>query len=511
MTPAKVNVLWTFFSYGGNSGMPMCLPQIRRWWAKTYYETQTDERVGVVGEMDLQDTPIPMCRNKAIKAAIDGGFDFLGMIDSDNVVDLYLDKDPSAKPFWKSSFDFAYRRLTQKQLPTVIAAPYCGPNPDPVLGGESMPYVFKWLNNSSDQVGFAGAKLQMYDRDEAARMQGIAPAAALPTGVILFATKIFECLPPPYFDYEYTDKHNSQKASTEDVYCTRNLALAGAKKWGTNVVFANWDSWAGHGKPVMVGKPTVLTTDMVGETFAEAVKNDYKPDQRIQWVNPEAPVRVPDETESTDVINPAVMEANDDWSSPEPEEEPAFGDRVMPLTIGDRRIDANETVVNETDRNALQDFLGVWNPSGQLKRALYFGEPDPAVLGMLKLACHGGEVYCVVPNARREGVWEHAIESLGDWIDTTIKFVRKDAGGWSDDEVDLVVIQHAGAAPENIEAALCLINEAGIVVGTTNGHGSTAELTEWVESAGYSIHKHTESSLWSVFARSDSRLSGLMT
>ncbi len=261
----------------------------------------------------------------------------------------------------------------------------------------------------------------------------------------------------------------------------------------------------------MVGKPTVLTTDMVGETFAEAVKNDYKPDQRIQWVNPEAPVRVPDETESTDVINPAVMEANDDWSSPEPEEEPAFGDRVMPLTIGDRRIDANETVVNETDRNALQDFLGVWNPSGQLKRALYFGEPDPAVLGMLKLACHGGEVYCVVPDARREGVWEHAIESLGDWIDTTIKFVRKDAGGWSDDEVDLVVIQHAGAAPENIEAALCLINEAGIVVGTTNGHGSTAELTEWVESAGYSIHKHTESSLWSVFARSDSRLSGLMT
>jgi len=288
MTPAKLDLCVVFFSYGGNGGTAQCLPHLRRWWAAQFHALAGDPRIGRISEADLSDTPITMTRNRALRLAKESKADLLLMIDSDNVPDLYVGKDPGAKPFLASSIDFAYQRLL-RGVPTMIAAPYCGPPPHPTEGGYENVYVFAWENAESDVPGFAGSKVIFYDRDRAALMTGIAPAAALPTGVMLLTTNILDALPPPYFRYEWTDKWESEKASTEDVYFSRNIAMAGIKRWGENVVFCNWDSWAGHYKPKCVGKPTVLRVEQVADVFAEAVRNNYNVGDKILWLDPERP------------------------------------------------------------------------------------------------------------------------------------------------------------------------------------------------------------------------------
>ncbi len=286
MTPAKVDVLVGQFCYSSNGGYSAILPQIGDWWAKVYHEMCLDERIGNIGKVNLSDTPLTLTRNALLRKAVVGRYDLILMVDSDNEPDLYVDKGVSAKPFWQSTFDFAYRRLTQG-LPSCVGAPYCGPPPHPVSGGCENVYVFKWLNWMSAEDGYGGAEIAAYDRNEAALMTGIAPAAALPTGLLLMTTNALECIKPPYFRYEWKDHWEAEKASTEDVYFTRNLAMAGRMKWGTPIVFANWDAWAGHHKPKCVGKPIVLRLEQVCETFAEAVRNNYGAADKMVYVNPE--------------------------------------------------------------------------------------------------------------------------------------------------------------------------------------------------------------------------------
>jgi hypothetical protein len=114
------------------------------------------------------------------------------MLDNDNEPDGYWTPDgpnsDDVKPFWETSFDFAYRRLLHG-VPTVIVAPYCGPPPHPIarpgwIDGGEVPYLFEWSNNESDNP-HAHQKLAMLTRNEAARLSGIHPIAAAPTGVSL--------------------------------------------------------------------------------------------------------------------------------------------------------------------------------------------------------------------------------------------------------------------------------------------------------------------------------------
>jgi len=201
------------------------------------------------------DTPITMLRNKCLVEAEEHGYDFVLMLDSDNLPDLYLGCPtmPNVKPFWQSSFDFATDIVARKGVPTVIAAPYCGPGPHACV------YVFDWVNfrnpglqpNGLDvKVDF---KLDMVPRHEAALRTGIQPAGALPTGVCLIDMRAVKPLPHPRFDYEWTDQRAIQKASTEDVMFTRNLSYLW-EEYG-NVLYCNWDAWAGHVKQEIIGKP----------------------------------------------------------------------------------------------------------------------------------------------------------------------------------------------------------------------------------------------------------------
>lgn len=278
MTPSRFNVFFAFFSYSGNGGFSSCHPSLRTWFAKTLSACKNDERIGDIIDEDYSDTPITMTRNQAVWDAQQAKADVLVMIDSDQYPDYELDvhKDKLARPFWDSSFDFFYRRKT-KGLLTVVGAPYCGPPPFNNV------YVFRWANwNNYSPDG--NMRIEPYTREEAAIRIGFEEVAALPTGLILFDVDVFDLVEPPYFYYEWTDKYQRQKASTEDVTCTRDISLHCQIKKGYNPVFCNWDAWAGHWKPLCVDKPRLLHIDQVGEKYRQAIQRNQPSRQRLTFV-----------------------------------------------------------------------------------------------------------------------------------------------------------------------------------------------------------------------------------
>jgi hypothetical protein len=208
--------------------------------------------------MDYMDTPITLSRNKAVHDAKNSGCDVLLMIDSDQ----YIDCEEDGKPFWDTSFDFLYNHYDKG--PVCIMAPYGGPPPF-----ESV-YIFHWWAAESECAD-QKYRLEMVDRNHAAMLTGIQECAAGPTGVSLWDMRCFDLMERPYFEYEWKDDWCDEKASTEDVYATRNLSWAGLEKLGYNPVFANWDAWAGHMKPKLVRKPRVPTASSVHAGLRKAV------------------------------------------------------------------------------------------------------------------------------------------------------------------------------------------------------------------------------------------------
>ncbi len=232
------------------------------WLAATYHGMKTDPSVGnIVRLPPIDDTPITMSRNRACKQFQKSGCDFLLMIDSDMAPDLPY---PGAKTFWKSAFEFA---IAQPR-PVIVAAPYCGPPPHENV------YIFRWANRAND-VPDVEFQLAQYSREEAAQRAGFEEVAALPTGMILIPRGVFDILPPPWFEYEWTDKYRTDKATTEDVYFTRNASLNGVK------VYCAWDSWAGHWKQKVVTRPRPMGPEQVGEELKKAMLRNSKDDRLI--------------------------------------------------------------------------------------------------------------------------------------------------------------------------------------------------------------------------------------
>ncbi len=277
MQKPKVRVLVVSFVYGGNGGISSTIPELAQWTTKTVIKMKEDERIEKAVPLTLSDTPITATRNRAVKIAREKGCDMILMLDSDNEPDGYLGHDPRAVPFWDTAFDFAYDRLV-KGIPTCIAAPYCGPPPHPVekagmFDAGEVPYLFQWTNKESHDPN-APAKLDILTRSEAAQLSGIYPVAALPTGCCLFTTNCFDGPPKPYFKYEWMDEDQSEKASTEDVYATRNISLYWSIKKGIDVCFATCDSWALHYKPKKVGKPFFVPVEAIAKNMREALEKD---------------------------------------------------------------------------------------------------------------------------------------------------------------------------------------------------------------------------------------------
>lgn len=223
------------------------------WLVRTALQMKQDPRVGDIFHKTYDDTPITMTRNAACLDARKARADFILMVDNDMAPDL---REPGAKPFWQTSFDFALEHAG----PCIVGAPYCGPPPQELV------YIFRWVQSDQDQP--AGAKqfrLEMCSREDAAFRSGMEEVAALPTGLMLMPVSVLDRVALPWFDYEWADQYRARKATTEDVYFTRNASLAGVP------LYVNWDAWAGHWKQKVVTRPRLLTKDAVADELRQAL------------------------------------------------------------------------------------------------------------------------------------------------------------------------------------------------------------------------------------------------
>lgn len=308
MEKPKARLLVSLFAYGGNGGIAGMSPDLALWWAKTYHEIKLNPLIDFLGAKVYSDTPITLTRCKAVEDAKALGADMILMLDSDNVPDGYLGVDPQAVPFFPTAFTFAHERLL-KGVPTVIAAPYCGPPPPPVdePGTENMgevPYLFEWGNKESDDPN-TNHKLLLLTRNQAARLAGIYPVAALPTGVCLFTLNAFEGLKQPYFRYEM-DATGSRKNSTEDVVATRDISLFWKIAKGYDVLFAACDSWAFHVKTKKVGRPRHTPIEAISEDFADAIRRHWSAKDEVRSVDFTAGLGAVEKTANVPTVKKAI-------------------------------------------------------------------------------------------------------------------------------------------------------------------------------------------------------------
>ncbi len=237
------------------------VPDIADWLVKTVVAMKADPRISDIYHMRRDDTPITMSRNHVLKECLNNGVDYCLMVDSDMNPDLPI---YNSKPFWPGAFDFAL----QHNGPCVIGVPYCGPPPVENV------YIFRWARQQEDHPN-CDMRMEQYTREEAARRGGFEEVAALPTGIVLISMEGVKRLKPPWFDYEWTDEYQTHKASTEDVYFTRNLSLAGVKQ------YVMWDAWAGHWKRKCVGRPTLLSVDAVIDRYKESILRNDRSNERL--------------------------------------------------------------------------------------------------------------------------------------------------------------------------------------------------------------------------------------
>lgn len=266
MTPRKLNIMFSFFSYAGNSTGRAEHPDIRDWFVRTMLQLRDDERIGEVTWEDKADTPLHMVRNHMVEVAKERCADVLVSVDSDMQPDCELGQDHTAKPFFQSSFDFLYKHWDTG--PVCIASPYCGA-PD-----WSNVFAFQWAaRNNLGTLNRPDLHLEAYGREHTELLDGIQEAAAGPTGLIMWDMRSFsDVLKPPYHYYEYTCPKQIEKASTEDVTITRDFSMGTQELYGYNGFFINWSAWSGHWKCHLVRKPRSIRLDHVNEAFRDAVK-----------------------------------------------------------------------------------------------------------------------------------------------------------------------------------------------------------------------------------------------
>jgi hypothetical protein len=309
MTPRKFSVLFAGMPYGGNGGSSQESPNVGEWLIETMLKASKDPRIEHASYTFVSDTPATLSRNRLLRTAVEEGYDFLVFIDSDMYPDVEIaeSKDPTAKPFWDSSWEFVMNHYDKG--PCLIAAPYCGP---PTW--EENIYMFRWRDRIRDNPQ-PDYQLEQFTRFEAAQRSGIEPVAALPTGLMIIDTRVTQYIKPPWFTYEYTDEYESKKASTEDVVFTRDVSITISNALGYNPCYCNWDSWAGHWKPKVVRKPRIVTAESVADIMQKAYHAGGSVDETTHFVQRDPklkssspPVRVEAKPESTHEVAERVME-----------------------------------------------------------------------------------------------------------------------------------------------------------------------------------------------------------
>lgn len=175
-----------------------------------------DIRIGTIDQ-----EPTTTARNKAVRVAREIGAGVLVMVDDDML---------PAEGFFPRALDF----LAKHPGPVVVGSPYCGARSAGCPVQVMLP---------------AGDGLARVHRDYAAGRTGFEPVGAVGTGLIACNLLAFAAVEPPFFDYAYTSPAREEVAETEDFHFCRKLTAAGGRVW------VDWDSWSGHCKAEVIGKP----------------------------------------------------------------------------------------------------------------------------------------------------------------------------------------------------------------------------------------------------------------
>lgn len=490
MATLKLNLLVGLSSYGGNGGLSSESPCVRDWLLRHVLEWHKDERLGEIYWEDIADCPITMTRNRFVRIAREKKCDLLLMIDSDQFPDyeLIVNHDPEAKPFWSTSFDFLHNHYHKG--PVVIGAPYCGPSPYQNV------YVFQWQNFRNADPN-QSLKLGPYSREEAFRMKGIQPVAALPTGLILFDVRCFDLVEPPYFYYEYEDEYEDKKCSTEDVTATRDIGMAGQEKLNYNPVLCNWDAWAGHVKQETVGKPRPILHEQVNEKYRRAVLANIKAGERMVYVNA-------DREQSFEV----------DGRSDEPAE--AEIESVGSIVLCD--VGALKSLVRKTAMRFGGEQIKV------VELGSWIGRSALAMESELNRETMLGQVYCVdhwfgtptdstgevAQKSGPEAVYKRFCENVGDKLGKTIIALKGQTGAYGRQwERELSTIGPAHlvfvdadhsyeAVKDDIEAWLPCLHPEGILCG--HDYVAYAGVKQAVDEA-FGDKVHAEGDIWWVDMR----------
>lgn len=246
---AKISIMLAQFP-GGQSTHP----DVADWVTEVARYCDRDPRIERLEHWRISTTPITMARNLSVLKARQKKVDYLLMVDSDMRPDYQ-----ASRPFFSSTLEFLFEHMLSK--PCVVAAPYCGPPPVENV------FVFKIATPQSDNPVLS-FKLDQFTREEAANRTGFERVGAIATGMCMIDMRVFDKLEPPHFYYEYTDKTESELASTEDVTFSRDCAFSGIP------VYINWDAWAGHHKLKCVGRPHLMSIDEVGEGLRQAIERN---------------------------------------------------------------------------------------------------------------------------------------------------------------------------------------------------------------------------------------------
>lgn len=374
MQPAKVDILFSVFAFGGTSGCGTIATELAFWLARTAVRLKEDPRIGRVGFKKIDTTPTTMARNRALDAALEANYDMIVMLDADNWPDAQLGRIQTAKPFMEVAFELAYARL-QLGKPTMIGAPYCdGPSEQPGGFSGERPNIFLWEQIGTNEE-HPQYKLGRASRTEAALMTGVHRVGAVATGVCLITMDAVREMTPPWFVYQHNDR-GTALLDGEDIYFSREFALRFYEKTGENCLFLAADSWAYHAKPKWVGKPQIAGVEDVSPLYREAVLQGISRDRtRLHDLGAESgealvdptdtvqsavddPVSIPPAEESEDPpadIGPYPT-ADGQSADPEPSDDTP---RVAYFTLGRRKIATyDDRVPSDQDLAAVELVCG---------------------------------------------------------------------------------------------------------------------------------------------------------
>lgn len=221
--PRRVGLLICRMVYGNREH-----PSVGTWLARTVHWFLASPFFGAMHEIPVNKAPVYAARNFAAETALKMGADYLLMCDADSVPDVV----PQAPPFFETAMAFAQKHPG----PCVVSAP--------------VPMVNGCVNVHREITDDGGRRhLELVPLPEVAGKAGFERVPACGAGLLLIDVRCFARLEKPYFGFAYADESCSDVAAGEDVGFTARLTDKEIP------VFAAWDSWCGHDKSVLFGRP----------------------------------------------------------------------------------------------------------------------------------------------------------------------------------------------------------------------------------------------------------------